>query len=133
MASGIPRDGDWDIAGMGSSPDLIDAALLLGSMSEGVSLSDENGIIVYTNPAEDRMFGYEPGRLVGRHVSEQNAYPEDENQRIVADVIEQLNRTGHYEGEWRNRRRDGSEFTTASRITPVSGSTPVQRVSEMVE
>jgi PAS domain-containing protein len=59
-------------------------ARLLESMGEGVSVSDEAGIIVYTNPAEDRMFGYAPGELVGQHVTVQNAYPPDENARRVA-------------------------------------------------
>jgi PAS domain S-box-containing protein len=94
-------------------------ALLLESMSEGVSLAAEDGTIVYTNPAEDRMFGYAPGELVGRPVSIQNAYPEEENERRVAEVIEHLKAHGSWEGEWRNRRKDGSEFTSASRITAI--------------
>jgi PAS domain S-box-containing protein len=97
----------------------IDPPSILESMSEGVSLSDENGIIVYTNPAEDRMFGYAPGELVGRSVAVQNAYPPDENARRVADAIAELKRSGRWEGEWRRRRKDGSEFVTASRITAV--------------
>ncbi len=100
-----------------ASADLYRA--LLESMTEGVSLSDEAGVIVYTNPAEDALFGYEPGELVGRHVSVQNAYPEEENHRRVAEVIAQLKAHGHWQGEWLNRRKDGSTFVTASRITAV--------------
>jgi PAS domain-containing protein len=44
---------------------------LLDNMTEGVSLSDEGGIILYTNPTEDVMFGYDPGELLGQHVSVQ--------------------------------------------------------------
>src|SRR3712207_3993842 len=91
--------------------------VLLDCMTEGVSLSREDGTIAYTNPAEDRMFGYETGELVGRHVSVQNAYPPEENERIVASVIEELQRSGSWTGEWRNRRKDGSEFLTRSRIS----------------
>jgi PAS domain S-box-containing protein len=90
--------------------------LILDSMSEGVSVSDEDGVILYTNPAEDRMFGYAPGELVGRHVSVQNAYPPEENQRRVAEVIERLRRDGEWVGEWENVRRDGTPFRTRSRI-----------------
>jgi PAS domain S-box-containing protein len=36
-------------------------------MTEGVSLTADDGTIVYTNPAEERMFGYEPGGLVGKN------------------------------------------------------------------
>jgi PAS domain S-box-containing protein len=51
------------------------AQLILQAMTEGVSLSTEDGIIVYANPAEEAMFGYGPGELIGCHVSVQNAYP----------------------------------------------------------
>ena len=93
--------------------------LLIERMTEGVSVSDENGIIVYTNPAEDLMFGYEPGELVGRHVGIQNAYAPDENARRVSGVIAELKERGAWEGEWLNRRKDGGEFLTQSHITTV--------------
>lgn len=94
-------------------------ALLLESMAEGVSLSTEDGIIVYANPAEERMFGYGPGELVGRHVSVQNAYSPEENRRIVAEVIATLKAQGVWRGEWLNRRKDGSTFVTAAHISAV--------------
>jgi PAS domain S-box-containing protein len=92
-------------------------AMLLDQMTEGVSLSSEDGLIVFTNPAEDALFGYEPGELVGKHVSVQNAYPPEENEQIVAGVIDALKAGGLWEGEWRNVRKDGTEFYTSSRIT----------------
>jgi PAS domain S-box-containing protein len=93
---------------------------LLDGLGDGVSLSSEDGVIVYANPAEERMFGYAPGEMVGRHVSSLNAYPAEQNERIVTDVIAALKAEGLWEGEWRNRRKDGSVFTTASRITAVT-------------
>jgi len=92
---------------------------VLESMTEGVSVSDEGGTIVYTNPAEDRIFGYGPGELVGRHVSAQNAYPPEENARIVARVIDQLKAQGWWSGEWHNRKKDGTPFWTSARITAI--------------
>ena len=94
-------------------------AHLLESMSEGVSLSSEDGTIAYTNPALDRMLGYAPGELLGRHVSVQNAYPPEENARIVGEVIARLKAEGVWRGEWRNRRKNGSEIVTSARITAV--------------
>jgi PAS domain S-box-containing protein len=94
-------------------------AMLLHSMTEGVSLSTMDGTIVFTNPAEDRMFGYEPGELIGQSVAVQNAYPPDENQSRVGAVIAELKAKRSWEGEWLNRRKDGSEFITASRITAI--------------
>ncbi|HEX8570674.1 MAG TPA: PAS domain S-box protein [Caulobacteraceae bacterium] len=92
---------------------------VLDSMTEGVSLSDETGVIVYTNAAENLMFGYGPGELLGQHVTVQNAYPPDENERVVAEVISELRRGGVWKGEWRNRRKDGTEFVTSSHISAV--------------
>ncbi len=90
---------------------------VLKNMAEGVSVSDESGYIIFTNPAEDRMFGYEPGELIGKHVSVQNAYPPQENVRRVAEVIRILQEKGEWEGEWENRRKDGTDFVTRARIT----------------
>jgi PAS domain S-box-containing protein len=84
---------------------------------EGVSVSDENGIILYTNPAEDRMFGYECGELIGQHVTVQNTYQPEENARIVNEVIAQLKEQGVWFGEFSNRKKDGTAFTTFARIT----------------
>jgi PAS domain S-box-containing protein len=92
-------------------------ALVLESMVEGVSVSDETGIILYTNPAEDTMFGYERGELIGQHVSIQNTYPPEENLRIVQEVIECLKTNGAWVGEFSNRKKDGTAFTTLARIT----------------
>jgi PAS domain S-box-containing protein len=90
---------------------------VLESMREGVNVSNADGIIVYTNPAEDEMFGYAPGQLIGKHVTTLNAYPPGENERIVADVIDQLQRRGEWNGEWVNVRQDGTPFRTHARMT----------------
>ncbi|TAJ10766.1 MAG: PAS domain S-box protein [Nitrospirae bacterium] len=93
---------------------------VLESMAEGVSLSDEQGFIRYTNPAEDAMFGYRQGELIGQHVTALNAYPPDENSRIVGDVVEQLKARGVWSGEFGNRKKDGTPFTTFARITALA-------------
>jgi PAS domain S-box-containing protein len=90
---------------------------VLESMREGVSVADESGFIVYTNPAENEMFGYAPGELVGKHVTVQNTYPPEENRRIVNAVIEHLKAHGEWTGEWNNVRKDGTPFVTQARIT----------------
>ncbi len=92
-------------------------ARVLESMTEGVSISDEQGIIVYTNSAEDRIFGYAPGELVGQHVTVLNDDSPNENARSVAAVIETLEVEGSWSGERKNRRKDGTTFWTFARIT----------------
>jgi PAS domain S-box-containing protein len=90
---------------------------VLENMVEGVTLSDEHGRILYTNPAEDAMFGYERGELIGQPLTVQNTYPPEENERIVGEVIAQLQAKGAWQGEFSNRRKDGTPFTTSARIT----------------
>jgi PAS domain S-box-containing protein len=90
---------------------------ILESMTEGVVLADEGGTIVYMNPAQDRMFGYGPGELLGRHVTVLNDQPPEESLQFVNGLIAHLRAQGHWEGEIRNRRRDGTPFTTEARVS----------------
>ncbi len=92
-------------------------ARILESMDEGVSVTDRNALILYTNPAEDAMFGYAPGELIGRHVTLLNDYPAEKNSDYVASVIDQLLSVGSWKGEIRNKRKDGAVFYTYSRIS----------------
>ena len=45
-------------------------ALAIEVMHEGVVLSDSGGVIRMTNPSFDRMFGFIPGTLIGKHLSQ---------------------------------------------------------------
>jgi PAS domain S-box-containing protein len=92
-------------------------AHVLENMIEAVTLSNERGFMLYTNSTADRMFGYARGELLGKHVTVLNAYPPEDNERIVADVIAQLHASGEWIGQWENIRKDGAPFTTRARIT----------------
>ena len=100
-------------------------ARVLQSMKEGVSVCNEQGMIIYTNPAEDEMFGYEPKELIGQHVSIQNSYPEEENLKVIENVINHLKTYGVWEGDWMNIRKDGTKFITRATISAldVAGTT----------
>ena len=96
--------------------ELVKQAHILNSMSEGVSLSNEEGIILFTNPAEDAIFGYERGELIRKHVSVQNSYQPEENLKIVNEIIDQLKKKGFWLGELKNIKKDGTHFTSRARI-----------------
>ena len=90
---------------------------VLENMVEGVNVSDENGIIIFNNPAFEIMFGHAPGELIGQHVSLLlNGSPE-ENLRRVSEIIAQLRTKGTWLGEISNRKKDGISFTTYARIS----------------
>jgi PAS domain S-box-containing protein len=90
---------------------------VLQSMAEGVRVSDEHGIIVFTNAAEDRMFGYAPGELVGQHVSIQDGGEAPQRQRVLEEIQAHLRTHDSWSAEWDNVRKDGSRFTSRARIT----------------
>jgi PAS domain S-box-containing protein len=94
-------------------------AMVLQNMAEGVVVSSEEGVMLLTNPAFDAMFGYERGELTGKHVSIVNDLPPEENARLVASVIEVLQREGEWAGEFVNRKKDGTRIITLARISKV--------------
>jgi PAS domain S-box-containing protein len=92
-------------------------ALVLERMGKGVTVANEYGTIVYTNPTADRMFGYGPGELAGRHLTVLTTHPARENALIAAEVVDRLRADGYWQGEWRNVKKDGTAFVTETRIT----------------
>ncbi|WMJ74985.1 PAS domain S-box protein [Cytophagaceae bacterium ABcell3] len=92
-------------------------AHVLNNMAEGVSLVDLDGYILYTNKAEDEMFGYEEGELIGKHVTIQNNLPQEENSSKVNSIIEYLKNNDVWKGEWENLKKDGTPFTTYCNIS----------------
>lgn len=92
-------------------------ARILQSMAEGVNVSDANGIITYTNPAEDEMFGYERGELLGKPVSILSRDLPEENEKLKNELLDTLLEHGVWTGEWKNVKKDGTPFVTRARVT----------------
>jgi PAS domain S-box-containing protein len=107
-------------------------ARVLEHMAEAVQVADEAGTIIFANPASHAMFGYPEGALIGRHVSQLNALPPEDNARFVRRLIAHLQQEGRWSGEVRNRKRDGTPFFTQARISAleVSGKTSWISVQE---
>jgi len=75
------------------------------TMQLGVTISDVGGTILYANPAEHRMHGWEPGELIGKDV------------RVFVGVrqrarmsLERLKEMTSWVRETHNVRKDGSVF-----------------------
>jgi PAS domain S-box-containing protein len=90
---------------------------VLNSMAEGVSLTDESGTVLYTNPAEDALFGHEPGELLEQNVSRQSARSPEENLRVSREIAAALETDGVWVGEFQNVRRSGEVFTSRATVT----------------
>jgi PAS domain S-box-containing protein len=82
------------------------------TIAEGVYLiRARDGVIVYTNSKFEKMFGYEKGELIGKHVSVVNAPEEKMSPRDTAEeIMKALNEKGEWRGEVKNIRKDGTVF-----------------------
>lgn len=101
-----------------AAADLILHSHILASLGEGVQLARASDArLIYTNPAFERMFGYEPGELEGQPVSVLNAPEAAPPEETVRQIIGALSRDGRWEGDILNRRKDGSTFYCHATVT----------------
>jgi len=74
--------------------------------------------IVYTNKQFEKMFGYEPGELIGRRPEVLNADgPEATPQGAMEKIVAALETRGSWTGEVRNIRKDGALFWSHATVT----------------
>jgi PAS domain S-box-containing protein len=92
-------------------------SLVLQNMAEGALLLSQDHTILFANSALESMFGYAPGELIGQKVAVLNAWSPDETARFNEAVIRVAQRTGTWCGEYHNRRKDGTIFTSESRVS----------------
>ncbi len=84
---------------------------ITANMSEGVYLVRlDDGVIIYTNPRFEEMFGYSPGEMTGKHVSIVNAPTEKTAEETAAEIIAFLDKHGSWRGEVNNIKKDGTPF-----------------------
>jgi PAS domain S-box-containing protein len=84
---------------------------IMANMAEGVQLTRENdAVIVYANSQFEKMFGYRPGELLGKHVSVLNASSEKSSKGTADDIIRALKNKGTWDGEILNVRKNGATF-----------------------
>ena len=81
------------------------------NLHEGVSLTRANDLsIVYANPRCEAMFGYDPGELIGQHVSVFNAPTEADPEETAAEIMAAALERGFWQGEVHNMKKDGAFF-----------------------
>ena len=83
-------------------------------MTEGVNVCDTDARILFTNPAFDEMFGYEPGELMDQHASVLNAGTMEENARTFKAITTALEKGEAWRGEINSKKKNG----THSRPSP---------------
>ncbi len=127
---GVPRfseDGNF-IGYIGSGIDIQDKkekedalkiqSEILQNMAEGSSLVRvSDGTIVFANPSFEKMFGYEKGELLGKHISNLNAPTDQSPEEIAKEIIEDLTKNKIWKGEVKNIRKDGSIFWSYATVS----------------
>jgi PAS domain S-box-containing protein len=86
-------------------------SMIIENMSEGVFLiRHTDGVITYTNWKCEQMFGYDPGEMIGKHVSTVN-YPTTINvEETARKIMESISENGEWQGEVHNIKKDGTPF-----------------------
>jgi PAS domain S-box-containing protein len=99
--------------------ELLLQSTILERAAEGVCLvRAADGAIVHSNPRFDQMFGYEPGELHGRHVSELTWEREPgEAERRTREILSRLDEHGEASYEQLVRHKDGTPFWSDIHVT----------------
>ena len=92
---------------------------IITRMSEGVSFVGKDGIIIYTNPEFEKMFGYDSGEMIGLHASILNAPTEKHPYEIAEEILKILYNKGVWSGEIQNLKKDRTSFWSAAKVTAI--------------
>jgi PAS domain S-box-containing protein len=91
---------------------------IAANIALGVSMvSAVDGDIVYANAQWERLFGYGPGELIGRHISVVNVPTTMSPEERAQEIFAALDRDGVWGGELHNVRKDGTMFWTYANIS----------------
>lgn len=97
---------------------LIFQSEILSNMTEAVYLiRSSDGIIEYTNEEFEKMFGYSKNELIGKHISIVNAPTDKSPKETTEQIMVVLAKTGKWEGEIYNIKKDGTQFWCSARIS----------------
>ena len=85
--------------------------VMMDNVAEGIYLVGLDDLLIkWTNEKFASMFGYDPGELVGKQVDIVNAFTEKTPTKTRIDIVDVLKKTGKWQGEVRNIKRDGTHF-----------------------
>lgn len=91
---------------------------IIAKMEGGLCLvRARDSVIVFANPSFEKMFGYDPGEIIGKHVAVLNAPTRKAPEKIAQEIMAELTRYGLWQGEILNRRKDGSIFWSSATVS----------------
>jgi diguanylate cyclase (GGDEF)-like protein/PAS domain S-box-containing protein len=84
---------------------------IIENMAEGVLLiRARDDVIVYSNPAIERIFGYAAEELAGKPMSIINAPTKKSPQEVAGEIVRSLKADGVWRGDMQNIKKDGTVF-----------------------
>jgi len=84
------------------------SALVFNASTASIIVADAEGFIVSVNPAFTQTTGYEAHEVIGRNPRLLSSGRQ--SREFYQDMWQTLEKTGHWEGEWWNRRKDGELY-----------------------
>lgn len=90
------------------------------NLAEGIVLTRvSDGVIVYTNPAFNKMFGYEMGELTDQPIGIVNAPTDKSPEEVGQQIQDSLREFGSWSGEVKNIKKNGEEFWCNARVSVI--------------
>ncbi len=89
---------------------------LVETMSEGLGIRDENGVIIYVNERHCEILGYDRDEIIGRPVTD---FLDEDNLRIMEEQMRMRKEGGSNSYEVAYIRKDGSRVQTITSAVPV--------------
>jgi diguanylate cyclase (GGDEF)-like protein/PAS domain S-box-containing protein len=93
------------------------AALMYQNSSEGMMVTDAEGMILSVNPAFSRISGYSGDEVVGHQAYELTSGRQDIN--FFSRMRQHINDTGHWEGEIWHQHKNGEHYLVWLRFNTV--------------
>ena len=91
---------------------------IINNLAEGILLVQANTLqIVYANPVIETMFAYEPGELLGKHVSILNDPSKRSPKETAAMIVAVLSDKGFWQGKIANIKKNGTPFWCKTTIS----------------
>ena len=84
------------------------SSLVLNASTASIVVTDADNRIVNVNPAFTQITGYEFSEAIGRNPNMLSTGKQ--SKEFYRSMWRTLMETGHWEGEWWNRRKDGEEY-----------------------
>ena len=81
----------------------------LNYIGEAAVMLDENGNIIFLNQAFYKLFGYQPGELLGKSITALNV-PDQSTECQPPNVISQLDKNGKWSGKVRRLKKNGGSI-----------------------